>query len=126
MCYGGLFWHPSTIPYEVDILILHFGPSFCTKNMIFLIDKYKEYVSLLIGLYKDHGSVLRVAIIYWRMARCTRYFGTQLHGILPWADINSNGNIFLKQHNQKPDFSTCQHLNNRNENSNLYKLKQTP
>ncbi len=26
----------------------------------------------------------------------TRYFGTKLHGILPWADINRNCNTFLE------------------------------
>ncbi len=31
----------------------------------------------------------------WCIARCTPYFDTQLHGILPWADINRNYNIFF-------------------------------
>ncbi len=31
----------------------------------------------------------------WCVARCTPYFDTQLHGILPWADINRNCNIFF-------------------------------
>ena len=63
---------------------------------------HKEYVSLIIGLYKNNGSVLHVAIrllhippASWCVARCTLYFDTHLHGILPWADINRNGNIFL-------------------------------
>ena len=30
-----------------------------------------------------------------RATRCTFYFDTQLHGILPWADIDRNGNIFF-------------------------------
>ncbi len=37
------------------------------------------------------ATLLRVYCI----ARCTRYFDTQLHGILPWSDINRNGNILF-------------------------------
>ncbi len=32
----------------------------------------------------------------WCVARFTLYFDTQLHGILLWADIDRNGNIFLE------------------------------
>ncbi len=32
------------------------------------------------------------------ITRYTLYFDTQLHGILPWADINRNGNIFFGRH----------------------------
>ncbi len=31
----------------------------------------------------------------WCTARCTRYFDTKLHGILPWADINRHCNTFF-------------------------------
>ena len=92
---------------------------FFIESLSFSLWHHKECVSLLIGLYKNNGSVLHVAIrwlfiqplysartrviliiinippVPWCIARCTLYFDTQLHGILSWADINRNGNIFL-------------------------------
>ncbi len=56
-------------------------------------------------LYKMQGSewlscsallhMINIPPALWCIARCTQYFDTKLHGILPWADINRNGNIFF-------------------------------
>ena len=55
----------------------------------------------LIVLYKNNGAVScveRNVLFIWSLylpTRCTQYFDTKLHGILPWADINRNCNTFF-------------------------------
>ena len=53
----------------------------------------KNMFHFLIGLEKDKGSVVCVIL---ELTATMRYFDTQLHGILPWADINRNRNIFFQ------------------------------
>ncbi len=63
----------------------------------------KEYVGSLIGLYKNNGAASCVGNYFnfnippapWCTTRCTPYFDTQMYGILQWADINRNYNIFF-------------------------------
>ena len=67
----------------------------------------KEYVASLIELYIKNNGAVRVLVIISPLssnftlpelrciARCTPYFDTKLHRILPWADINRNCNIFF-------------------------------
>ncbi len=54
----------------------------------------KECVARMTCLYKNDGAVSCVGGNVC-IARCTRYFGTKLHGILPRADINRNCNTFF-------------------------------
>ena len=44
---------------------------------------------------KSHisGTIWPTKMVH--LSRCTQYFDAQLHGILPWANISRNGNIFF-------------------------------
>ena len=52
----------------------------------------KEYVSLIIGLYKNNGSVLHVDNVFslYGMATCYLYLITLFDEFLAWADIDRN------------------------------------
>ncbi len=74
----------------------------CTKQrffscLIFLSppDLCKEYVSLIIGLYKSNGSVLHVDNFFRFMATGGLYLVTLLDEFLSWADIDRNWIRFL-------------------------------
>ena len=41
-------------------------------------------------------NIINIPAAPWCTTRCTQYFDTELLGILPWADINGNCNIFFE------------------------------
>ncbi len=78
----------------------------------------KEYVARITCLYKNNGAVscvggnvlfiwslylpiaallhiINISPAPWCTVRCTQYFDTKLHGILPWAYIIGNCNTFF-------------------------------
>ncbi len=62
------------------------GESYTIQNQI-EDSEWPSFAALL--------HIINIPPAPWCIARCTLYFDTELHGILPWADINRNGNIFL-------------------------------
>ncbi len=77
----------------------------CITPLVMIRIKLKEHVASLIGLYMNDGAVSCVGnyfLLYLVTLPCQNpgYINlvctnTQLHGILLWADIIRNGNIFF-------------------------------
>ncbi len=85
--------------------------NYSARYLLYFVNCCKECVARMTCLYKNNGAVSCVGGNIWFIwslclpigsllkvrctARCTQYFDTKLHGILPWADINRNCNTFL-------------------------------
>ncbi len=75
------FCHSKTIPFLLSTSLQNH--TLCSINSC-----KNRTLSVLAWAYAFPGAVPP-------RARCNLYFDTQMHGLLPWADIDRKGNIFV-------------------------------
>ncbi len=56
-----------------------------------------QFYMLQLDCFSALLHIINIPPAPWCITRCALYFDTQLDWILPWADINRNGNIFFHE-----------------------------